>query len=370
MSEIRFNLTPYIDDLTEILKEIALKRYGKSIVIIAMYGSRARGDFEPDSDLEFFSVIEDGKKVDVEFTFHGIACDMWGQTWDYFEKVAKLDNYWVLPAGTMKIGKIIYARSEEDKNRFESLVNEATQPMKYYKKHLHKATEIFKNMFEILGRIQFAKFSNDAHEAREACWGLIIRTTELIAHVNRRSLTTNWGVNLKELFTFENLPEDLPKLMEMLVTETDFDNMLEIGSVLFENVRQYMISATENNSEESGLEALRTSDGLAYLNKMKKAGRNKDIFAAGYAVHDFQSALARDVLRLDKQWNQAMKFKLYNEYKEKYEEKYNDFFDAISNRDFKLLQKQADSMYDDLLEYNKSNVPDFHSLNEIKEKYL
>ena len=66
--------------------------------------------------------------------------------------------------------------------------------------------------------------------------------------------------------------------MEMLVTETDFDNMLEIGSVLVENVRQYLISATENNPEESGLEALRTSDGLAYLNKMKKAGRNKDIF--------------------------------------------------------------------------------------------
>ena len=39
MSEIRFNLTPYIDDLTEIMKEIALKRYGKSIAIIAMYGS-------------------------------------------------------------------------------------------------------------------------------------------------------------------------------------------------------------------------------------------------------------------------------------------------------------------------------------------
>ena len=75
-------------------------------------------------------------------------------------------------------------------------------------------------------------------------------------------------------------------------------------------------------------------------------------------------------MRLEKLWNQATKFKLYKEYKEKYEEKYEDFFDAISNRDFELLQKQADSMYDDLLEYNKTQVPDFHSLEAIKEKFL
>ena len=69
MSEIRFNLTPYIQDLTVIMKEIALKRYGKSIAIIAMYGSRARGDAEEDSDLEFFSVIEDGKKENGDYVY-------------------------------------------------------------------------------------------------------------------------------------------------------------------------------------------------------------------------------------------------------------------------------------------------------------
>ena len=92
-------------------------------------------------------------------------------------------------------------------NRFELLIEEATEPKKYYEKHLQQATEIFKHMIGLLGQIQFAKFSNDVHEAREACWGLIIRTTEIVSHVNRRSLTTNWGVNLKELFTFEASPK-------------------------------------------------------------------------------------------------------------------------------------------------------------------
>lgn len=43
---------------------------------------------------------------------------------------------------------------------------------------------------------------------------------------------------------------------------------------------------------------------------------------------------------------------------------------GISLMFFEALQKFADSMYDDLLEYNKTKVPDFHSLEEIKEKFL
>ncbi len=131
-----------------------------------------------------------------------------------------------------------------------------------------------------------------------------------------------------------------------------------------------MISATKNNTEESELEMLRTSDCIAYLNKIKKAGRKEDIFAAGYAVFDFQALFARDLLKLAKKWDQSTKFKLYSEIKALYDEKHVDFFDAITNRDFKSLQELADSMYDDLLEYNKTKVPDFKTLDEIRSTYL
>ena len=370
MSEIRFNLTPYIENITEIMKEIALKRYGKSIAIIAMYGSRARGDYEDDSDLEFISVIEDGKKVDIEFTFNGIPCDSWGQSWSEFEKVSSKETYWVLPAGTIATCKIIYARSDEDRARFESLRAEALKSGKSYEKNLKKATEYYHGMFDFLGKIQFAKFSNDKHEARLACWHLIISATYIVAHINSKYLLHNWGQNLHELFTFENQPTDLRILLEKLITETDFDQMLDYGSNLIENLRQYMISATKNNTEESGLEILRTSDCVAYLNKIKKASRNEDIFSAGYAVHDFQALVARDLFKLAKKWDQSTKFKLYSEIKYLYDEKYVDFYNAITNRDFKALQELADSMYDPLLEYNKTQVPDFKNLDEIKEKYL
>jgi hypothetical protein len=163
---------------------------------------------------------------------------------------------------------------------------------------------------------------------------------------------------------------DLQNLLENLITETDYDNMIDYGSQLIENLRQYMIIATKNLPEESSLEMLRTSDCIAYLNKIKKAGRKKDIYAAGYAVFDFQALVARDLIRLAKKWDQSTKFKLYSEYKSLYDEKYPDFFDSVTNRDFKALQELADSMYDDLLKYNKTKVPDFKSLEEIKKEYL
>ena len=66
-----------------------------------------------------------------------------------------------------------------------------------------------------------------------------------------------------------------------------------------------------------------------------------------------------------------MKFKLYDEYKALYEEKYPDFFEAISNRDYDTLIELSESKYDTLLEYNKTQVvPDFKDLEDIKEKYL
>ncbi len=370
MQEIRFNLTPYVDDLTEIMKDIALKRYGKSIAIIAMYGSRARGDFEDDSDLEFFSVIEDGKKVDVEFTFNGMPCDMWGQTWEYFEKVSTLDSYWLLPAGTMSYCQIIYTRSESDKTRFESLIHEATQSGKYYDKNIENASKFLDGMYKYLGKIQHAKHMDDLHEARDACWHLIISATYIVAHVNSKPLQNNWGQNLHELYTFEKQPKNLPTSIESLVVESNFDSMLKIGTELIENLRQFMISVTKDIPEDSELEMLRCSDSLAYLNKIKKTGRNQDILGAGYAVHDFQALIARDLIRIKKDWNKSSNFLLYKEYEEEYNKSYVDFFDAISNRDFRLLQRQADSMYDNLLEYNKTNVPNFLTLDEIKKEYL
>ncbi|MBN2157269.1 MAG: hypothetical protein JW776_14585 [Candidatus Lokiarchaeota archaeon] len=115
---------------------------------------------------------------------------------------------------------------------------------------------------------------------------------------------------------------------------------------------------------------LRTSDSLAYLNKIKKAAKNQDILAAGYAVHDFQSLVARDLIRLEKKWNKSTKFLIYKEYKEKYDEKFADFFNVITNRDYSRLQILAHSIYDEILAYNQTHVPDFKKIEEIKKRYL
>ncbi|MBN2157270.1 MAG: hypothetical protein JW776_14590 [Candidatus Lokiarchaeota archaeon] len=211
-----------------------------------MYGSRARGDFEPDSDLEFFAITEDGIKVDIEFTFNGIPCDMWSQTWEYFENVSTLDAYWILPAGALSYCKIIYARSKQDKSRLESIIKEITQSKKYYEKNVQKATEFFEVMFKFLGRIQFAKYMNDRQEARDACWDLIISATYIVAHINSKPLKHNWGQNLHELYIFEKLPKDLSSLVEKLVSESDFNRMVETGSILIESMRQFMISVTKD----------------------------------------------------------------------------------------------------------------------------
>jgi predicted nucleotidyltransferase len=352
------------------MKDVAIKRYGDNIAIIAMYGSRARGDFDPDSDLEFFAIAENGIKVDIEFTFNGIPVDMSSQTWERIEEVSKIDTHWILPAGALAYCRVIYTRSIEDKARFDKIIEEIKQPQKYCKKSVLKASKIFLDMYGFLGKLQFSKYQNDLQEARDACWHLIISVTYIVGHANSRYLKHNWGANLDEIFSLDKVPEGLQQLIDDMISETDFDKILEVANRLVEVTRQFMITLTLGQEEDSELEMLRTSDSLAFLNKIKKAGRKKHLYAAGYAIHTFQSLVARDLLRLAKIWDQSTKFKLYSEYKELYEKQYVDFFDTMSSKDYEKMTQLADGIYTTLLEFNIGQVPDFQSLEEIKQNLL
>lgn len=67
---------------------------------VILYGSRARGDFEPDSDWDFLVLCENGNKREVKqaisdamYALESELCDVLGH-WPCFSTVTRTREYW------------------------------------------------------------------------------------------------------------------------------------------------------------------------------------------------------------------------------------------------------------------------------------
>ena len=99
-----------------------------------------------------------------------------------------------------------------------------------------------------------------------------------------------------------------------------------------------MIELNSGSKGEYKLDMLDDVGALGYNNKIKKAVSTENIFAASYAVHDFQGWVVKDLLKLDDKWDNSDQFKTYSELSGEYDKKgFPDFTDKITQLDFKGL---------------------------------
>lgn len=362
-----FSLTEFVDELIETIIEIILSQNRDDVAIIAVYGSRARDDYRPDSDLDLFAVTDKDTDISIKFTFNGIPVDLWSQTWKKIEEISRVDSYWVLPAGTLANCKVVYSRSEQDRERFESIVEETRATGKYYDKHLRKASEMYFGMHQFLGRLTHARHTGEHHDARTACWNLIIYVTYVVAHANGQYLKHNWGKNLSEIYRMDKKPTDLQRIIDSLIVEDDFDNLINLASTLVENTRLFMINQTKGISEKGSLELLQDTGAVEYVNKIVDAAQKKDKKALGYAVHDFQPLVAHDLVKLNNKWDMSSKFRFYSELGTIYDNEFCDFYDSVSSSDFRTVLEQVERMKHKILRYNSQKVPNFGSVSDVKK---
>jgi predicted nucleotidyltransferase len=110
--------------IADLLVEITVARFGDEIGIIACYGSRARGDDRPGSDLDIFYVPADGCDPPAAraFVVGEITVDFWPIRWETAERIVtgRFRSFAVAPS-IIGDAKILHARSEEDRARFETL---------------------------------------------------------------------------------------------------------------------------------------------------------------------------------------------------------------------------------------------------------
>lgn len=382
--KINYNLTPHVEELTEIMIDLILSKFD-NIAIIAMYGSRARGDYHPTSDLEFFAITDtDDTSTTAEsdtvttsstqpskptFLFNGISVDVGIHPRDHYEKIAKREGYWVVPAGTVAMAKIVYSRSAKDRTWYEQIrqqINEDHQDPDIY--HLDEAESTYQNMVKALGQLSLAKLHDDLYEAHNNIGSLLICYAIVLAQANGRYLINNWGKNIDDTLEFPAQPQGTAILLEELVVETDLDQICELACQLVDKVRLFLLERDTEPLEETELEMLDSVNGLEYLYKMDKAIATDHMPALSYVIADSEQLYAKDLLKIQEVWKSMSHLYLYSEFANHYHEEYPHLRKLMLEGDMDALREGIAITWDKIKSHiqSKIDLPNFTRIEEIK----
>ena len=366
-------------ELAECLKNQAIKLFPDKIAIITLYGSTARKTDDQFSDLDMFAIVDNKEDTNLpwEFIFQNHTVDFWKMDWKQAENMAsgKQDrNPWTVSAALFTNGKILFSRSNSDKQSYNSLIAK-TQRSK--EANLAQILQNFNFGYSHLEEFKIAKKNNDILSARWSAWQLINKSIRNLSLVNNTFLTKNWGSNLHEVFLFPILPTDYSRLVTVLSTTNNFDEMVEIGQKLLQGIREIVLKHQENivMDRKTGKNSCRNYISMkAYINKILSACYKEDILAASYAATELQIWIAEELaLSEGNILANVDNFNFFAEIKSFYHQlMLPNLMEGISQRDFLKIEKTAKELDIRLHEFCKTQntkISRFNSIQEV-QKYL
>jgi len=366
-----------IKEVSEILKEEVIKNHSE-ISIIAIYGSAARDQQTEFSDLDMYAVVDnEGKKFEINFTLDNQTVEFWCLSWEWVEKIASAEDDFPLlyPIRTSILlnNKVIYARSEEDRSRFNNILNLADIGEE---KQIQIASEHFNELFGLIGRLEFAKEMEDLATARWAIWEFIDNTVCILGLLNDKKFLKNWGSNLHEVFKLDILPEFYEEDISILATSNNFDELITRGRRILRQLRVELNSKRETIPLDYEGHFKNLPDEYmgfkSYLNKVLSACAKKDILAASYAATELQVWLAEHLEKTEnKRLLNIYNFNTYLEVKSTYEMlKLPDLSQSITQMDFEQLRTDVtkiDKIVINYLEKKDVKLQIFKDISQIRE---
>lgn len=211
--------------MAELFVDHIKREYPDDISIVAYYGSYAQGtqNHNSDFDLFFIPATERGFELSDCIILDGIGIDFFSISWDRAERIANFNENIV---SVIADCKLLYVRSEEDKERLESLqdIIRSYQTPKKRKAMLDKAERVFNDTYRIL---HYLRNSKDISEQRTEVFHALTHILQSVALINQTYLKSGWGKNFKQVFSLPLQPEDLEKLVYQAINAKSKKEMLE-----------------------------------------------------------------------------------------------------------------------------------------------
>jgi predicted nucleotidyltransferase len=231
--------------VAEVLLSHAVETHGEEIDIVAYYGSRARGDCRPDSDLDIFYIPAEGKDPPVGRTFllQGLLFDFWAIPWNLLEGFATgRVRGWAFAPGLVHQAKVLYARSEEQSARFarvQQMVLDLQKP-EARPEMIGRALEMFGRVLGHVGNLRLATAEGDIADVRYAGWLVIQSAWECLALANQVFFERGLLKGLAEQHKLAHRPPLLEQLIATISTAPEPDQVLRAAEELALGTRRIL----------------------------------------------------------------------------------------------------------------------------------
>jgi hypothetical protein len=348
--------------IAEILVSHAVQAHGGEIAIVAYYGSYARGQASPTSDLDIYYVPDDGraKSLSSQFVIDGLPYDFWGVGWTFLEDIVNGSSGrpWAVAASLIADTQVLYHRSQEDLDRFNALkarIAELTKP-ESRSIMVGRALDEFKTTLFQLGQMRFAVADDDVAGIRWAGRKFVHSAVNCLALANQTYFSKGWGANMPEVLAMSQKPADLEGLISAILMPQDAEHMLAAADILAQEVRGILRTAQASISETADAQDV-FKDFYYYVfeyrNKVLSACERRDVMAAGSAAFHLQELICQLMNKIDSGFY-GEDFNLLGEYIGGYEKAgFPDLLEPATRGDFEALARRAQQLDEKAQEWFK-----------------
>ncbi|NVM04943.1 MAG: nucleotidyltransferase domain-containing protein [Candidatus Helarchaeota archaeon] len=362
-------------EIAEFLAKRATSRFPDKIAIIVVYGSVALGTEHEYSDIDMYAIVDNEADTDLpwNFIFQKQTVEFWKMDWNVAEQIAlgnKDTNPWAVSASLFNNNKILYARSESDRARFNSLSKKIKRSER---DNIEQIMNIFNKGYSTIERIWIAKKNDDLTSARWAVWNLINYTVACLSLINNTFFMKNWGKNLQEVFKLPILPENYSNNVETLSKSSNFDEMMSIMRKLISDIRRLILE----KQKKINISVINRKNTFwnnyigikSYINKVRSACQEKDILTASYAATELQIVIAEQIAIFEKKIAiDAYNFNSFKEIKSYYNQlKFPDLMIGISKGDFQQIEQAINIIDSRLEQYYRIQDIDFIAFKDWNE---
>jgi hypothetical protein len=229
-------------EVADLLVSHAVANYGDEVDLIAYYGSQARGEAQPGSDLDFFYTPAEGKNPPIGRTFllDELLFDFWALRWETLEGFATgTARGWAFAPALVRQATPLYVRSTEQANRLAALQQQsrALETPEHRSAMTKRAQESFARVLERLGALRLAAQGGGSRtDVSYAAWQLLSSVWECLALTNQVTFEHGFHRALAETGRMPNRPPEINELVNTLSTSSDVDHVLRAADELVAEV--------------------------------------------------------------------------------------------------------------------------------------
>lgn len=219
--------------VTKWVLDTVKEKYTDDIALVVSHTTLRLDDSEKTVSY-FVPITEKGYAFGKTFLLQGEGFDLWGIDWNRLEKFSELDEYNIT---VLADGEILYARSKEDKERFEALQRKQADNLADNKKMRVCALTAYKQAKNIYFEMLFAK---DESDIKLAAGYTMDYLAQAIAFSNNRYFKRSQADQMNELKEMTKVPKGFIALYGQVIYEKESTKQKELCFQMINMVKEFL----------------------------------------------------------------------------------------------------------------------------------